>query len=79
MNTTNKICCDDNITIFAKGRIYIINKEPYETVGDVYKRGWYIIKNIKTDNSDNYNYTTLYSLSIINNNKNKGMTYETIN
>ena len=79
MNTTNKIGCDDNITIFNKGRIYIINKEPYETVGDVYKRGWYIIKNIKTDNSDNYNYTTLYSLSIINNNKNKGMTYETIN
>ena len=78
MNTTNKIGGDDNITIFNKGRIYIINKEPYETVGDVYKRGWYIIKNIKTDNSDNYNYTTLYSLSIINNNKNKGMTYETI-
>jgi len=76
MNTTNKIGGDDNITIFNKGRVYIINKEPYETVGDVYKRGWYIIKNIKTDNSDNY--TTLYSLSIINNNKNKGMTYETI-
>jgi len=78
MNTTNKIGGDDNITIFNKGRVYIINKEPYETVGDVYKRGWYIIKNIKTDNPDNYNYTTLYSLSIINNNKNKGMTYETI-
>ena len=74
MNTTNKIGGDDNITIFNKGRIYIINKEPYETVGDVYKRGWYIIKNIKTDNSDNY--TKLYSLSIINNNKNKGMTYD---
>ena len=74
MNTTNKICCDDNITIFAKGRIYIINKEPYETIGDVYKRGWYIINNIKSDNSENY--TKLYSLSIINNNKNKGMTYD---
>ena len=74
MNTTNNICGDDNITIFNKGRIYIINKEPYETVGDVYKRGWYIINNIKTDNSDNY--TKLYSLSIINNNKNKGMTYD---
>lgn len=80
MNTTNKICGDDNITIFAKGRIYIINKEPYETIGDVYKRGWYIINNIKSDNSDNSenseNYTKLYSLSIINNNKNKGMTYD---
>jgi hypothetical protein len=77
MNTTNNICCDDNITIFNKGRIYIINKEPYETVGDVYKRGWYIINNIKTDNSDKSdNYTKLYSLSIINNNKNKGMIYD---
>ena len=77
MNTTNNICGDDNITIFNKGRIYIINKEPYETVGDVYKRGWYIINNIKSDNSDNSeNYTKLYSLSIINNNKNKGMTYD---
>ena len=80
MNTTNNICGDDNITIFNKGRIYIINKEPYETVGDVYKRGWYIINNIKTvktDNSDkSENYTKLYSLSIINNNKNKGMTYD---
>ena len=76
MNTTNNISGDDNITIFDKGRIYIINKEPYETVGDVYKRGWYIINNIKTDNSDKSdNYTKLYSLSIINNNKNKGMTY----
>lgn len=74
MNTTNNICGDDNITIFNKGRIYIINKEPYETVCDVYKRGWYIINNIKYDN----NYTKLYSLSIINNNKNKGMIYESI-
>ena len=77
MNTTNNICGDDNITIFNKGHIYIINKEPYETIGDVYKRGWYIINNIKTDNSDkSENYTKLYSLSIINNNKNKGMTYD---
>jgi hypothetical protein len=80
MNTTNNICGDDNITIFNKGHIYIINKEPYETIGDVYKRGWYIINNIKTDNYDKSdksdNYTKLYSLSIINNNKNKGMTYD---
>lgn len=74
MNKTNKSCSDENITIFDKGRIYIINKEPYETIGDVYKRGWYIIKNIKVNKSDN-NYTKLYSLSIINNNKNKGMVY----
>ena len=68
---------DDNITIFNKGKIYIINKEPYETIGDCYKRGWYIIKNIKVNKSDN-NYTKLYSLSIINNNKNKGMVYSSI-
>lgn len=68
MNTNNI----ENITIFNNGRIYIINKEPYETVCDVYKRGWYIINNIKTDD----NYSKLYSLSIINNNKNKGMIYE---
>jgi len=74
MNKTNKSCGDENITIFDKGHIYIINKEPYETIGDVYKRGWYIIKNIKVNKSDN-NYTKLYSLSIINNNKNKGMVY----
>jgi len=74
MNATNKICGEENITIFDNGRIYIINKEPYETIGDVYKRGWYIINNIKSDN----NYTKLYSLSIINNNKNKGMIYESI-
>jgi hypothetical protein len=77
MNKTNKSCSDENITIFDKGRIYIINKEPYETIGDVYKRGWYIIKNIKVNKSDN-NYTKLYSLSIINNNKNKGMVYSSI-
>ena len=39
--------CGDNITIFNNGSIYIVNKEPYETVGDCYKRGWYIINNIK--------------------------------
>jgi len=82
MNTTNNICGNDNITIFAKGHIYIINKEPYETIGDVYKRGWYIINNIITDKSDSSNktdnYTKLYSLSIIYNNKNKGMTYDDV-
>ena len=62
---------DDNITIFNKGKIYIINKEPYETMEDCYKRGWYIINNFKNED----NYIKLYSMSIINNNKNKGMVY----
>jgi hypothetical protein len=66
MNSSN----EDSITIFYKGVIHIIKKEPYENICDVYKRGWFIIKN---NNEDNYN--SIYSLSIINNNKNKGMTY----
>ena len=63
--------CGDNITIFNNGSIYIVNKEPYETIEDCYKRGWYIINNIK----DEDNYIKLYSMSIIYNNKNKGMIY----
>ena len=64
--------CDnqDTITIFNKGVIYLIDKEPYENISDTYKRGWFIVK--KRDES---NYNKLYSLSIIANNKNKGMIY----
>jgi hypothetical protein len=61
---------EDTITIFHNGIIHIIKKEPYENTCDIYKRGWYIIKN---NNGENYN--SLYSSSIINNNKNKGMIY----
>jgi len=59
----------DTIAIFNKGIIHIIDKEPYENIGDVYRRGWFIINNNQS------NYYSLYSLSIINNNKNKGMEY----
>ena len=41
-------------------------------MGDCYKRGWYIINNFKNED----NYIKLYSMSVINNNKNKGMIYE---
>ena len=54
----------DTITIFDKGVIHIIDKEPHENIGDVYKRGWYIINNKEPD------YYKAYSLSIININKN---------
>jgi hypothetical protein len=60
----------DTISIFDKGVIHIIDKEPNENIGDVYKRGWYIINNKERD------YYTAYSLSIMNINKNKGMIYD---
>jgi len=61
----------DNITICHKGTFYNITKEPYELTEEVYKRLWFIIKNF-----DKYpNYNELISISIINNNKNKGMEY----
>lgn len=54
-----------------KGIFYNISKEPYESTEEVYKRLWFIIKNY-----DKYpNYKELVSISIINNNKNKGMSY----
>lgn len=61
----------DNIVIYNKGTIHIIDREPYETNQDVYRRGWYIINNKHKEN----NYSKLVSDSIININKNKGMTY----
>jgi hypothetical protein len=60
----------DTITIFNNGIIHLIDKEPNENISDTYKRGWFIIKNIGESN-----YNKLYSLSIIANNKNKGMIY----
>jgi hypothetical protein len=66
MNTSD----DDTITIFYNGFIHIIKKEPNENTSDVYRRGWFIIKNNKGED-----YNSLYSLSIMNINKNKGMEY----
>lgn len=58
------------ITIHYKSKLYDIPKEPFETISDTYKRGWFIVKNY-----DKYNFAELYSLSIMMNNKNKGMEY----
>jgi hypothetical protein len=60
----------DTITIFNNGVIHLIDKEPNENISDTYKRGWFIVKN-----KGESNYNKLYSLSIITNNKNKGMIY----
>ena len=42
----------DYIVIIHDNNIYKINKEPYETDENTYFRGWYIIKNLKTDIND---------------------------
>jgi len=62
---------NDNIVIYNKGFIHLIDKEPYETNEDVFKRGWYIV--INKDNEENMN--KLISMSIITNNIDKGMEY----
>ena len=62
----------DHIIINYKGKFFIINKEPFESQEDVYKRGWFIIKNI--NNYENYN--ELISVSLMNNYKNKKMAWE---
>jgi len=61
----------DNIVIYNKGHIHLIDKEPYETNEDVFKRGWFIV--INKDNEENMN--KLISMSIIKNNIDKGMEY----
>lgn len=58
------------ISIQYKGKLYNIEQEPFESIEESYKRGWYIVKNY-----DKYDYNQLYSLSIIMINKNKGMIY----
>ena len=65
----------DYITIYNHGTIHIINREPYETNIDIYKRGWFIIKN-KKDKKDKKDKKELISISLIDNYKNKGMVYD---
>jgi hypothetical protein len=62
----------DYITIYNNGKIHLINREPYETNMDVYKRAWFIIKNKDIENDKK----KLQSISLINNYKNKGMVYD---
>uniref|UniRef100_A0A6C0K7H5 Uncharacterized protein n=1 Tax=viral metagenome TaxID=1070528 RepID=A0A6C0K7H5_9ZZZZ len=64
----------DSIIIYNNGVLHNINREPYETNIDVYRRGWYIINN-KTEAATAATHN-LYSLSLIEIYKNKGMTYD---
>jgi len=61
MNSTNIIIIYDN-------NIYKIEKEPYETDENTYKRGWYIIKNY---NKGEYNEIVGKSIKYLNEEKNK--------
>ena len=62
----------DYISIYNNGEIHIINREPYETNMEVYKRGWFIIKNKHCENDNN----KLISISLMDIYKNKGMIYD---
>lgn len=65
----------DSIIIYNNGVLHNINREPYETNMDVYRRGWYIINN-KTADAAAAATHNLYSLSLIEIYKNKGMVYD---
>ena len=49
------------ISLHYNNNIYIIMKEPYETIENTYKRAWFIVKNY--DKFQDYN--KLYSFSIL--------------
>ena len=69
----------ESIAIYNNGMIHIINREPYETNMDVYKRGWFIIKNKDKYNSlSPLSLLSLQSISLIENYKNKGMIYDSL-
>ena len=55
-----------------RSKLYKIEKEPFETHEETYRRGWFIIKNM-----DKYqNFNELVSMSIIHNNVKKEMIYD---
>ena len=66
----------ESIAIYNNGIIHIIYREPYETNMDVYKRGWFIIKN--KDKYNTLSQHSLQSISLVENYKNKGMVYESL-
>jgi len=59
---------DNFIIIIYDNYIYKIDKEPYETDENTYRRGWFIIKNL---DKDNYEEIVLKSIIYLNENKNK--------
>lgn len=62
------------ISLQYRGKIYNIETEPFETTEESYKRGWFIVKQLSCDSSNN-DIASIYSSSIIMINKNKGMIY----
>jgi hypothetical protein len=66
----------NSIIIYNNGVLHNINREPYETNMDVYRRGWYIIKNKAANATAAAAAHNLYSLSLIEIYKNKGMVYD---
>ena len=70
----------ESIAIYNNGVIHIIHREPYETNMDVYKRGWFIIKNKDKYNTPHspHSLHSLLSISLVDNYKNKGMIYESL-
>jgi len=57
---------DNCIVIIYDNYIYKIEKEPFETDENTYKRGWYIIKNL-----DKFSYDDVIVNSLIYLNENK--------
>lgn len=57
------------IIIIYDNHIYKIEKEPFETDENTYKRGWFIIKNYKK--YENYDEIIARSIIYLNENKNK--------
>jgi hypothetical protein len=54
------------IVLQYQGKMYSIEQEPFETIEDTYKRGWYIVKNYDSN---------AYSKSLLMLNESKGLTY----
>jgi len=57
------------IIIIYDNHIYKIEKEPFETDENTYKRGWFIIKNY--EKYENYDEIITRSIIYLNENKNK--------
>ncbi len=62
----------NKVTLLYNNNIYIIEKEPYETINESYTRAWYIVKNY---NSMEYKLLNSYSIMINNINTNN-MNYD---
>ena len=57
----------DKVIIIYDNNIYQIEKEPFGTDENTYKRGWFIIRNIK---DNNYEETVNKSIIYLNESKN---------